>query len=94
VQADPAIEDEIWTFLGENFPLLKGEKVDRDQSLVGSGAIDSLGVLELVEYIETRFGLRIPEDELLPENLDSIANITRYLSDKLRVRDSPRREAS
>jgi acyl carrier protein len=94
VQADPAIENEIWTFLGDNFPLLRGEKVDRNQSLVGSGAIDSLGVLELVEFIETRFGLRIPENELLPENLDSVANITRYLSDKLRVGDPPRRDVS
>jgi acyl carrier protein len=73
---------------------LKGEKVDREQSLVGSGAIDSLGVLELVEFIEMRFGLQIPEDELLPENLDSVANITRYLSDKLRADDSHRREVS
>jgi acyl carrier protein len=70
---------------------LKGEKVDREQSLVGSGAIDSLGVLE---FIEMRFGLQIPEDELLPENLDSVANITRYLSDKLRADDSHRREVS
>jgi acyl carrier protein len=68
--------------------------VDREQSLVGSGAIDSLGVLELVEFIEMRFGLQIPEDELLPENLDSVANITRYLSDKLRADDSHRREVS
>jgi acyl carrier protein len=45
--------------------------------------IDSLGILELVDFVETRFDLSIPEQELVPENLDSIANITRYLTEKL-----------
>ena len=79
------LESEIQAFLTQNFPLYGGAEVDRDQSLVDSGVIDSLGILELVEFVEARFGIRIPEDELLPENLDSVANITNYLSTKLGV---------
>lgn len=78
-----AIENDIRGFLGTNFPLYKDGQVGRDESLVESGVIDSLGILELVDFVETKFDLRIPEDELVPENLDSIANITRYLTQKL-----------
>jgi acyl carrier protein len=81
VQATGDIEIDIRAFLSKNFPLYKEELVERDQSLVESGVIDSLGILELVDF-----------DELLPENLDSIANITRYLGEKLDgvVRDEAR----
>jgi len=81
--ANVQIENEIRAFLSKNFPLYKEEQVEREQSLVESGVIDSLGILELVDFVETTFDFRIPEDELLPENLDSIGNITRYLADKL-----------
>jgi acyl carrier protein len=94
VQVNVEIEGEIKAFLSRNFPLYKAEQVDPDQSLVESGVIDSLGILELVEFVEVRFDLRIPEDELLPENLDSIANITRYLAQKLGTDGGATNEAS
>lgn len=94
MQADVEIESEIRAFLNLNFPLYKAEQVDADQSLVESGVIDSLGILELVDFVEVKFGLRIPEDELLPENLDSIANITRYLAQKLGTDGVVRNEAN
>lgn len=94
MQSDVEIEGEIRGFLSLNFPLYKAEQVDPDQSLVESGVIDSLGILELVEFVEVRFDLRIPEEELLPENLDSIANITRYLAQKLGTDGVVRNEAS
>ena len=94
MQANLEIEREIKTFLGKNFPLYDEAKVDREQSLVESGVIDSLGILELVDFVEGTFDLRIPEDELLPENLDSIANITRYLAQKLGTDGVVRNEAS
>ena len=88
MHSELAIEDEIRAFLGRNFPLAAGGSVDSEQSLVESGVIDSLGVLEVVGHIEEHYGLRIPEDELLPENFDSISNMTRYISSKLE-RDRP-----
>jgi acyl carrier protein len=94
MQANAEIEREVRAFLDKNFPLYEEAKVDRDDSLVETGVIDSLGILELVDFVETRFGLRIPEDELLPENLDSIGNITRYLTQKLGDGSVVRNEAS
>jgi acyl carrier protein len=90
LNSDTAIEGQIRTFLNESFPLYRGGALDREESFVESGVLDSLGILELVEFVESRFALRIPEEELLPENLDSLANITRYISNKL-SRDEPLR---
>jgi acyl carrier protein len=94
VKTNVEVEREIKSFLSANFPLYDEETVDPKASLVESGVVDSLGILELVEFIETRFQLRIPEDELLPENLDSIANVSRYLSRKLGADSVVRDEAT
>jgi acyl carrier protein len=94
MQTPASIEREIRAFLSSNFPLSARGDIDPEQSLVESGVIDSLGVLELVEFVETRFNMRVLEEELLPENLDSIANITHYLSDKLQGDHAARIEAN
>jgi acyl carrier protein len=46
------------------------------------GLIDSTGVLELVEFLETRFGFKIPDVELVPENLDSVRAIVAFVQRK------------
>jgi acyl carrier protein len=45
-------------------------------------SIDSTGILELVDFIEKEFGISINDDELIPENLDSIKNVSAYLDKK------------
>jgi len=77
---DIAAEERIRQFLSDNFPYVDGANVDRDQSLVEAGVIDSTGVLELVGFVEEEFEMRIPLEDLVPENFDSIANVTRYVS--------------
>lgn len=54
-----------------------------DASFLESGVIDSTGVLELVAFLEQRYGISVGDRELLPENLDSVANATRFVSRKL-----------
>ena len=71
-------------FIGENFLFRDaGEAVTPDASLLDAGLIDSTGVHELVSFLETTFGIQVQDDEMLPENLDSIRAITRYVSRKL-----------
>jgi acyl carrier protein len=78
------IENDIREFLATNFPLASGwDQIGPADSLIEVGVIDSTGVLELVEFIESHFEIAIPLEELLPENLDSIENISRYVSAKL-----------
>ena len=78
-----AIEQEVRQFLKDNFPLsADGVVLDRDDSLIEVGVIDSTGVLELIGFIEERYDVQIADEEVLPENLDSIASITRFVGDK------------
>jgi len=70
-------------FLLDAFPGARGKiEFDDDISLLESGIIDSTGVLELVTFIEDHFGIVVEDTELLPDNLDSIACIRRYLAGK------------
>lgn len=78
-----AIEQEVRQFLKDNFPLsADGIVLDRNDSLIEVGVIDSTGVLELIGFIEERYEVQIADEEVLPENLDSIACITRFVGEK------------
>lgn len=78
------VATEVRQFLAENFILDDGGAgVGADESLTQSGVLDSMGVLELIMFIEERFGLSVPDEDALPENLDSINRITAYVSRRL-----------
>lgn len=53
-----------------------------DESLVETGVVDSTGILELVEFLEQTFGISVTDEETVPDNLGSIANLTRYVTEK------------
>ena len=77
------MEAEIRKFLTENFPL--GEDPNNlaaNASLLEAGIIDSTGVLELVGFIEETYGVTVEDEELLPENLDSIQGIVAFIGRK------------
>lgn len=76
------LNKKIKHFVVENF--LFGEEIDFNEqtSFMDSAIIDSTGILELVEYLENNFKVKIQDDELLPENLDSIENIVNFLEKK------------
>ena len=74
-------------FISENFLFRDdGDAITHDQSLLDAGIIDSTGVLELVCFLETTFGIEVQDDEMLPENLDSIRAIANYVGRKLESR--------
>lgn len=77
------MEAEIRGFLAENFLLGDdAQGLAPSASLIDAGIIDSTGVLELVGFLEQTYDIRISEDELLPENLDSIENMLRFIQRK------------
>lgn len=67
--------------------LLFGEQLafDDDESFIELGLIDSTSVLELVAFVENRFDVAFADDELVPENLDSIANLVRFIEARRRA---------
>jgi acyl carrier protein len=77
------MEPKIREFLAANFFLGDDpEAIQGSSSLIEAGIIDSTGVLELVGFLEETYEIRIEDDELVPENLDSIDNIVRFVERK------------
>jgi acyl carrier protein len=70
------------SYITDNFLFGKDGGLDDAASLLDNGVIDSTGVLELVAFLEEQFPIKISDEELLPENLDSIASIAAFLSRK------------
>ena len=70
-------------YIVENFLFGEGESLKEDTSFLDEGIIDSTGILELVMFLEETYGIKIEDDELVPENMDSLQNIAQYLERKL-----------
>jgi len=73
----------IRAFIVENFLFGNDDGLKDETSFLEEGIIDSTGVLELVTFLEEEFEITIDDEELIPENLDSINNVTAYLEKKL-----------
>ncbi len=78
-----SIEKDIRKFIMENFILDGDGNPSNEDSLLEKGIIDSTGVLELVAFIEQTYSFKIKDEELVPENLDSIKNISQFIQNKL-----------
>ena len=72
----------IREFIVENFLFGEDGNLKEETSFLESGIIDSTGILELVAFLEEKFGISVADDELVPENLDSITNVVAYLAKK------------
>lgn len=77
-----SIHSEIRNFLANALKRDTGQLANAD-SLLEAGVIDSLGVLELVGYIETQYGVQVSEDEMMPENFDSVDAIAAFVTRRL-----------
>ena len=75
-------EPEIRKFLADRFLFGDDKKLGDDESLLEAGIIDSTGILELINHLEEHYGIKVNDDELVPENLDTIASICAFLSKK------------
>ncbi len=79
----PQPTKEIKDFLARNLLYsADGFPYADDASLLREGIIDSLGVVELVEFVQNRFGVKVDQQDVVPENFDSVAKIAAYVSRK------------
>ncbi len=76
------IKQEIRNFVVRHYMCNKDGTLGDNDSLMELGILDSTGVLEPVSFLQERFSIEI-DDELSPENLDSISNLTNFVSKKL-----------
>ena len=76
------IEDNIKRFIYATFPLAKKRGIENEASLLESGIVDSLGILEIVNYLVESHGINIDEDDLIPDNFNSIRSIAELILKK------------
>jgi acyl carrier protein len=78
------IKEKMKLFIIDKFLMGEGFKeFDEDDSFLENGIIDSTGVLELVTFTEEEFGIHIDDEEMVPDNLDSVNNISRFIVEKV-----------
>ena len=75
--------DKVRTFIVETFFFGEGSSLKDESSFLQEHIIDSTGILEIITFLEEQFSIKIEDDELLPENLDSLNNIASFLKRKM-----------
>ena len=77
------IKERVKQFIVQNFALgTTHASLGDDTSLVGTGIVDSTGVMELIGFLEQEFHISIDDADLVPENLDSINRMVSYVQSK------------
>jgi len=80
---DTQIRAELTEFIVMNYLFGDVTRVPRDDdALVEEGIIDSTGILELIEFLESNFGIEVSEAETIPQNLGSIVSLTNFVMSK------------
>ena len=78
------IENKIKTYIAQNLIFSGDEfKYPDDASFLEEGIVDSLGVMELVSFVEDQFGVGVDDQEITPENFDSVTRLAAYVRSKL-----------
>ena len=77
------IKTKVKEFIVENFLFGNANGLSDETSFLDEGIIDSTGVLELITFIEDEFNIYVNDEELIPENLDSLNNVAKFLQTKL-----------
>ena len=74
---------EITHYIIDNILFGDRDKIDENASFQETDILDSLGFLELITFVEEKFGIEIADEELIPENFDSLQRISHFVEQKL-----------
>lgn len=77
-------KEQIRTFVTSNFYVADPAALGDEASLLDHGIIDSTGVLEVISFVEETYGIKVEDQEMLPDNLDSIDRIANFVNRKLK----------
>jgi acyl carrier protein len=77
------IEEEVRQFIATDYLLGRADGLTDGTSFLQEGILDSTGVLQLITFLEKRYGIRVEDEEVVPENLDSISCVSCYVRRKL-----------
>lgn len=76
------IEQQLRQYIGSNFIVNDIDSLGAGESLLGRGILDSTGFIELVSFLEATFHFQVADEEMIPENLDSLGSIVAYVARK------------
>ena len=78
-----SIETTIRNYILENYLFTDDQStLQNDESFLNKGIIDSTGILEGISFLESEFGVKVEDREMIPENLDSVNNLVKYVNAK------------
>jgi acyl carrier protein len=79
-----SIEQKVRNYILENYLFTDDQSVlNNAESFLDKGIIDSTGILEVISFLESEFGVKVEDSEMVPENLDSVNNIVTFVNTKL-----------
>lgn len=76
------IKEAVREFVRDNFYMGEDDSIADGDSFLDLGVIDSTGILEVVAFLEERFGIEVDDSELVPENLDSVSSVAAFVARK------------
>jgi len=80
---DKNIKDGIREYILNNYLFsTDASALDDHVSLMATGVLDSTGILEIIMYLEDTFAMNVADEEMVPENLDSVTNIVAFVKRK------------
>ena len=89
------VETSVREFLRDHVPVGQDSAtISADESLLDSGLLDSASILEAVSFLEERFGLVISDEELVPENFETINAIMALVASRGATTETPEHPAS
>jgi acyl carrier protein len=77
------VKSKIRAFVVENYLFGDDDGLEESTSFLDTGIVDSTGILELINFISEEFRIFVEDEELVPENLDSINNVTAFIGRKI-----------
>ena len=77
-----SIGQRIHAFLLEKFPRARKAGVGKDTALLERGILDSLGILDVVGFLESEFSIVVNDDELVPENFQTLGTLSSFVLKK------------
>ncbi|HWV14848.1 MAG TPA: acyl carrier protein [Cellvibrio sp.] len=81
-----SIRQQLRSFILENYLFTDDPAaLADDSSFLDGGILDSMGILELIDFLDESFAIKVEGDELIPDNLDSIDNLIAFIGKKLQA---------
>lgn len=76
-------KEKVRNYILENYLFTDDQSALKDEdSFLQQGIIDSTGILEVIYFLEDEFGITVPEEEMVPDNLDSVNNLVKFIASK------------